>query len=30
MDHTTLSLITIPLFTGAIGYVTNWSGVWML
>lgn len=30
MNHTTLSLITIPLFTGAIGYVTNWSGVWML
>src|SRR5882672_9499827 len=30
MDHKTISLITIPLFTGAIGYVTNWSGVWML
>lgn len=30
MDHQTLSLITIPLFTGAIGYVTNWTGVWML
>ncbi|HEX7244530.1 MAG TPA: hypothetical protein VF245_03085 [Solirubrobacterales bacterium] len=30
MDGTALSLITIPLFTGAIGYVTNWSGVWML
>lgn len=30
MDGETLSLITIPLFTGAIGYVTNWSGVWML
>jgi uncharacterized membrane protein YheB (UPF0754 family) len=26
----TLSLITIPLFTGAIGYATNWSGVIML
>jgi len=26
----TLSLITIPLFSGAIGYATNWSGVWML
>ena len=25
-----LHLITIPLFTGAIGYATNWSGVWML
>src|SRR5919201_3205826 len=21
---------TIPLFTGAIGYVINWTGVWML
>lgn len=30
MHDETLSLITIPLFTGAIGYVTNWSGVWML
>lgn len=23
-------LISIPLFTGAIGYITNWSGIWML
>ncbi len=30
MDSETLSLITIPLFSGAIGYLTNWSGVWML
>jgi uncharacterized membrane protein YheB (UPF0754 family) len=30
MDSQTLSLLTIPLFTGAIGYVTNWTGVWML
>jgi uncharacterized membrane protein YheB (UPF0754 family) len=30
MDSDTLSLLAIPLFTGAIGYVTNWSGVWML
>jgi uncharacterized membrane protein YheB (UPF0754 family) len=30
MDSHTISLITIPIFTGAIGYVTNWSGVWML
>ncbi|WP_279578901.1 DUF445 domain-containing protein [Fodinicola feengrottensis] len=22
--------LTVPLFTGVIGYVTNWSGVWML
>src|SRR4051794_26238334 len=25
-----LEAITIPLFSGAIGYLTNWSGVWML
>ena len=25
-----LDLITIPLFTGVIGYVTNWTGIWML
>jgi uncharacterized membrane protein YheB (UPF0754 family) len=25
-----LHLITVPLFTGAIGYATNWTGVWML
>src|SRR4051794_15095889 len=25
-----IDLITIPLFTGVIGYVTNWSGVVML
>jgi len=30
MDGQTLGLVTIPLFTGAIGYVTNWTGVWML
>src|SRR5919106_1649739 len=30
MDHETLSLITIPLFTGVIGYTTNWTGVWMM
>ena len=22
--------LSIPLFTGVIGYVTNWSGIWML
>ena len=22
--------LSVPLFTGAIGYVTNWTGVWML
>jgi uncharacterized membrane protein YheB (UPF0754 family) len=30
MDAETLSAVTIPLFTGGIGYLTNWSGVWML
>lgn len=25
-----LAFLTVPLFTGAIGYLTNWSGVWML
>jgi uncharacterized membrane protein YheB (UPF0754 family) len=30
MDSETLSLITVPFFSGAIGYATNWSGVWML
>jgi uncharacterized membrane protein YheB (UPF0754 family) len=30
LDSQTISLITVPFFTGAIGYVTNWTGVWML
>ena len=31
MDHKTLvDLITIPLFTGIMGYITNWTGVLML
>jgi len=30
LSSETLGLITIPLFSGAIGYVTNWSGVFML
>jgi uncharacterized membrane protein YheB (UPF0754 family) len=25
-----ISLVTVPFFMGAIGYVTNWTGVWML
>src|ERR1700684_615114 len=28
--HFVVALISIPLFTGIIGYVTNWSGVVML
>src|SRR5215213_838685 len=30
MDGELLKELTIPFFTGAIGYLTNWSGVWML
>jgi uncharacterized membrane protein YheB (UPF0754 family) len=30
VDSHTISLITVPLFMAAIGYVTNWTGVWML
>ena len=30
MDSHTISLLTVPLFTGAIGYLTNLTGVWML
>ena len=30
MDSATLKLISIPLFTGAIGYIINWTGLWML
>jgi uncharacterized membrane protein YheB (UPF0754 family) len=30
VSHHVVNLISIPLFTGAIGYLTNWSGVWML
>jgi uncharacterized membrane protein YheB (UPF0754 family) len=25
-----ISIVTVPFFSGAIGYVTNWTGVWML
>jgi uncharacterized membrane protein YheB (UPF0754 family) len=25
-----IGLLTIPVFSGAIGYATNWTGVWML
>jgi uncharacterized membrane protein YheB (UPF0754 family) len=30
MSGELLKELTIPLFTGAIGYLTNWTGVWML
>jgi uncharacterized membrane protein YheB (UPF0754 family) len=25
-----IGVLTIPLFSGAIGYATNWTGIWML
>ena len=25
-----ITVVSVPFFTGAIGYVTNWTGVWML
>src|SRR3954468_7805156 len=25
-----IGILTIPLFSGAIGYATNWTGIWML
>ncbi len=30
MSNSTLALVTVPLLTGIIGYVTNWTGVLML
>ncbi|HKP90988.1 MAG TPA: hypothetical protein VJT75_13560 [Thermoleophilaceae bacterium] len=30
MSGETIGILTIPLFSAAIGYVTNWTGVWML
>jgi uncharacterized membrane protein YheB (UPF0754 family) len=30
LSKSTLALITVPFFTGAIGYVTNWTAVLML
>jgi uncharacterized membrane protein YheB (UPF0754 family) len=30
LDGQTISLITVPIFTAVIGYVTNWTGIWML
>jgi uncharacterized membrane protein YheB (UPF0754 family) len=30
MDGDLLKQISIPVFTGVIGYVINWTGVWML
>jgi hypothetical protein len=30
VSHSTLALVAVPFATGAIGYVTNWTGVLML
>jgi uncharacterized membrane protein YheB (UPF0754 family) len=30
VDLELIGVLTIPLFSGAIGYATNWTGVWML
>ncbi len=30
MDSHTIAMISIPVFTGVIGYIINWTGVWML
>jgi uncharacterized membrane protein YheB (UPF0754 family) len=30
MGGSLIALISVPVFTGAIGYVTNWTGIWML
>jgi uncharacterized membrane protein YheB (UPF0754 family) len=30
VSQSTLALITVPIATGVIGYVTNWTGVLML
>jgi uncharacterized membrane protein YheB (UPF0754 family) len=30
VSHSTIALLTVPLVTGVIGYVTNWTGVLML
>jgi uncharacterized membrane protein YheB (UPF0754 family) len=30
IKNETISLLSVPFFSGAIGYLTNWSGVWML
>src|SRR4051794_15579899 len=30
MGGNLVALISVPFFPGAIGYVTNWTGIWML
>jgi uncharacterized membrane protein YheB (UPF0754 family) len=30
VDYKTIGLITIPVFSAVLGYITNWTGVWMI
>lgn len=30
VDRELIGVITTPVFTGVLGYVTNWTGVWMI
>jgi len=30
VDWKTIGLITTPVFTAVLGYITNWTGVWMI
>jgi len=30
VDYKTIGMITIPVFTAVLGYITNWTGVWMI
>ena len=30
MDYKTIGVITIPVFSSVLGYITNWTGVWMI
>jgi uncharacterized membrane protein YheB (UPF0754 family) len=30
VDRELIGLLTTPFFTGALGYITNWTGIWMI
>jgi uncharacterized membrane protein YheB (UPF0754 family) len=30
LDYKTIGLVTIPIFSSVLGYITNWTGVWMI
>jgi uncharacterized membrane protein YheB (UPF0754 family) len=30
VDYKTIGVITIPVFSSVLGYITNWTGVWMI